>query len=74
MEENVLETAELSQLVGPVACVKGGTAEHLSRQRFEKTYTARQNTSDGKTYPKGRNVLENKGNNSILSHDVGGEA
>jgi len=39
LEENVLETAELSQSVGPVACVKCGTAEHLSRQRFEKTYT-----------------------------------
>jgi hypothetical protein len=39
MEESVLETAELSQSGGPVACVKCGTAEHLSRQRFEKTYT-----------------------------------
>jgi hypothetical protein len=34
----------------------------------------RQNTSDGKSYPKGRNVIENKGDNSLLTHDRGGEA
>jgi hypothetical protein len=33
----------------------------------------RQNTSDGKSYPKGRNVIENSNDNSILSHDRGGE-
>jgi len=39
MNENALETPELSQCVGPVACVKCGTTEGLSRQWFEKTYT-----------------------------------
>ena len=34
----------------------------------------RQNTSDQKPYPKGRNVIENKGDNSLLTHDRGGEA
>jgi hypothetical protein len=31
----------------------------------------RQNTSDGKSYPKGRNVIENSNDDSILSHDGG---
>ncbi len=33
------EQPELSKSVGPVACVKCGTAEDLFRRRFEKTYT-----------------------------------
>jgi hypothetical protein len=39
MKENAVKTPELSQWVGPAACVKCGTAEGLSRLWFEKTYT-----------------------------------
>jgi hypothetical protein len=33
----------------------------------------KQNVSDGKSYPKGRNVIENSNDDSILTHDRGGE-
>jgi hypothetical protein len=39
VEENMPEKPELSQSVGPVACVKCGTPEGLFQRRFEKTYT-----------------------------------
>jgi len=33
----------------------------------------KQNTSDEKSWPKGRNVIPNEGDNSVLTHDEGGE-
>lgn len=33
----------------------------------------KQNTSDEKSYPKGRNVIPNKSDESVLTHDLGGE-
>ena len=33
----------------------------------------RQNLSDGKPFPKGVNVIVNKGDNSVVTHDSGGE-
>ena len=33
----------------------------------------KQNTSDEKAYPKGRNVIPQEGDNSVLTHPSGGE-